>query len=493
MFLFFVTVLLTLSYLWLKNRYSYWERLGVPGPKPVYLFGNLLKQLTFQEHISTANKRWHRTYNNVPYLGFYKMLQPAVMIRDPELQREILVRAFMNFDENDATVDDSDELIKANPFILSGDEWRHSRAMFGASFSANKIKIVFPAMLKVANEWEQYVRSLGMNTEIDAKDICSRFTTETVLRCIFSIDGKSFERQSEFLDMGKSVFHPDIITAMVSVITFFIPGIRKFMNISMVPKSMQRRFTEMIREQTKMRDSGSVQCEDVLQFVLNDRDKYQMKETDITGICMGSFIEMYETTANVLALAFYTLAKNPHIQDELARCIQESLEANNNEVTHDLIYKHEYLDKVTTECMRIQPVSFGMQKLCTKDFTMPLLPGQSEPTTIPAGTSVLIPFATVQQDPTYFPDPDYFDPERFSPEQKAQRHKNAHMPFSDGPRMCVGVHQALFNVKMGLFQMIRSFDVKLHPNNKPFKVHPMTFDNIPQDGIKLILTPREAI
>ncbi|KAG4080351.1 hypothetical protein HA402_010843 [Bradysia odoriphaga] len=137
-----------------------------------------------------------------------------------------------------------------------------------------------------------------------------------------------------------------------------------------------------------------------------------MTETHITGICIGAFIEMYETSANVMALALYTLAQNPHIQDELARRIEESLEANNNEITYDLIYKHEYLDKVANECMRIQPVSFGMQKLCTKDFTMPLLPGQSEPTTIPAGTSVLIPFATVQKDPTYFPDPDYFDPER---------------------------------------------------------------------------------
>ncbi|KAG4080239.1 hypothetical protein HA402_010731 [Bradysia odoriphaga] len=198
------------------------------------------------------------------------------MIRDPELQREILVRAFMNFDKNDTTVDAGDELIKTNPFVLSGDEWRHSRAMFGASFSANKIKAVFPAMLKVADEWEQYVRSLGTNMEIDGKDVCSRFTIETVLRCIFSIDGKSFERQSEFLELGKSVFNPDIITAMKAVTALFIPGIRKFVSYSMVPKSVERRFKEMVREQIEMRDSGSVQCDDVLQFVLNDRDKYRM-------------------------------------------------------------------------------------------------------------------------------------------------------------------------------------------------------------------------
>lgn len=493
MFLYFVIALLTVSYLWLRNRYSYWERLGVPGPKPVYLFGNLLKQLTFQEHMSVAYTRWHNTYNNVPYVGFYKLLQPAVMIRDPELQREVLVKAFMNFHTNDISISDEDVLLKTNPFFSTGEEWRHSRALFGNFFSAGKTKSVFPAMLQVTKEWEQYVRSLGTDAEIDAKDICSRYTTGTMLRCTFSIDGKTFQKQSEFLDIGKSIFNPDLLTALKTMAAFFVPVVQKILKISTLPKFLDRRFRELIRDQIKIRDSGSVQCEDVLQMVLNGREKYEMTETQITGICLGFFAEAYETSGNVLSSALYMLAKHPHIQDELARRIQESLEANNNEITYDLINKHEYLDKVATECMRIQPTFFGIQKLCTKAYTMPLLPGQSKPTTLPVGTSVLIPFSTVQQDPVHFPDPDVFDPERFSPEQKALRHKSAHMPFSDGPRMCLGMHLAMFNFKMGLFQMIRLFDVKFHPNNKPFRLHPMSFFNIPQDGFKLTFTPRKTV
>ncbi len=171
MLLFFVIALISLGYLWLRHRYSFWERHGVPGPKPVYLFGNLLKQLTFQEHISVAYKQWHNTYNNVPYVGFYKLLQPAVMIRDPELQREVLVKAFANFHKNDVTISDGDDLLKTNPFFSSGEEWRQSRTLFGNFFSANKTKTVFPAMVKVGNEWEEYVRSLGTNAEINAKDV----------------------------------------------------------------------------------------------------------------------------------------------------------------------------------------------------------------------------------------------------------------------------------------------------------------------------------
>lgn len=71
-----------------------------------------------------------------------------------------------------------------------------------------------------------------------------------------------------------------------------------------------------------------------------------MTENQITGITIGFFVEAYETSSNVLSSALYQLTKHPHIQDELARSIHESLAANNNEITYDLIYKNEYLEKV---------------------------------------------------------------------------------------------------------------------------------------------------
>lgn len=71
-----------------------------------------------------------------------------------------------------------------------------------------------------------------------------------------------------------------------------------------------------------------------------------MTEIQIIGTCAVFFIEAYETSANTLSLALYNLAKHHHIQEELARHIHDSLVANNNEITYDLIHKHEHLEKV---------------------------------------------------------------------------------------------------------------------------------------------------
>lgn len=71
-----------------------------------------------------------------------------------------------------------------------------------------------------------------------------------------------------------------------------------------------------------------------------------MTETEIAGTCLGFFFEAYDSSPNTLVWALYLLAKNKHIQDELARSIEESIAANDNQITYDLVQKHEYLDKV---------------------------------------------------------------------------------------------------------------------------------------------------
>lgn len=93
------------------------------------------------------------------------------MIRDIELQRGILVKAFLNCHENDANVSDDDDLRKMCPFCNNGEKWQRYRDLLVNFFSANKTRRVFPCMLQVGRDWEKYVRSLGTNAEVDAKDV----------------------------------------------------------------------------------------------------------------------------------------------------------------------------------------------------------------------------------------------------------------------------------------------------------------------------------
>lgn len=79
--------------------------------------------------------------------------------------------------------------------------------------------------------------------------------------------------------------------------------------------------------------------------------------------------------------------------------------------------------------------------------------------TIPTGTSVCVPQATLHKNPEYFPNPDEFDPDRFLPENVKKRHPYAFLPFSSGSRNCLGGKFALMAVKMMVAHIIRHFEV----------------------------------
>lgn len=73
-----------------------------------------------------------------------------------------------------------------------------------------------------------------------------------------------------------------------------------------------------------------------------------MDDVKVAGALLSFFVESYETAGNNLSVALYNLARHSHIQDELATRIAESMAANNNEITYELIHKHEYLDMVAS-------------------------------------------------------------------------------------------------------------------------------------------------
>ena len=79
--------------------------------------------------------------------------------------------------------------------------------------------------------------------------------------------------------------------------------------------------------------------------------------------------------------------------------------------------------------------------------------------TLPRGAEVHIPAIGIHLDERHYPDPDKFEPERFSKEAKAARQPMTYMAFGQGPRMCVGSRFALLEIKVGLAMLLREFDI----------------------------------
>lgn len=129
----------------------------------------------------------------------------------------------------------------------------------------------------------------------------------------------------------------------------------------------------------------------------------------------------------------YELALNQDIQDRLRSEIEEVLENHNGEVTYDAIMEMKYLDMVFNETLRKWPVLDSQIRKCDKDFKIP-----NSKLVVEAGTLIMIPTVGLHHDERFWENPEKFDPERFTEENVKRRHPFCYIPFSEGPRICIG-------------------------------------------------------
>ncbi|XP_011705277.1 PREDICTED: probable cytochrome P450 6a13 [Wasmannia auropunctata] len=144
------------------------------------------------------------------------------------------------------------------------------------------------------------------------------------------------------------------------------------------------------------------------------------------------FLAGFETSSTTMTYALYEMAQHQDIQDKVCEEIDEVL-AKYDDLTYDAVNEMPYLHKVINETMRKYPPLPGLNRICTKEIVLP-----TTNIRVPKGTLISIPVLGLHRDPSIYPDPDKFDPERFSAEEIAKRHRYAYLPFGEGPHICIG-------------------------------------------------------
>jgi cytochrome P450 len=220
-------------------------------------------------------------------------------------------------------------------------------------------------------------------------------------------------------------------------------------------------------------------------MLLDARDEEtgeSMSDKQIRDETMTLFLAGHETTAIALSWALYLLSKNPAVLRKLEREVDDAL-GTRTPGFDDL--KHlEYTRMVVEETLRLYPPAWIVGRTALEDDE---IGGYF----IPKGSIVAMSPYLVHRHPKFWTNPEGFDPERFSAQQSAGRHKYAYVPFGAGPRICIGNTFALMEAQLCLAMMVRRFRFELAPGAR-LEMNPVVTLR-PRDGVPMRVRARDAV
>ncbi|XP_039431532.1 cytochrome P450 4d2-like isoform X1 [Culex pipiens pallens] len=194
--------------------------------------------------------------------------------------------------------------------------------------------------------------------------------------------------------------------------------------------------------------------------------------------------EGHDTTTIAITFTLMLLAKHPDIQEKVYQEVTEIIGKDlNAPTTYRNLQDMKYLELVIKESLRLYPpVPIIGRKFTEKT--------EIDGKVVPEDSNFNVGIILMHRDPTQFEDPERFDPERFSPERTTELSSPyAYIPFSAGPRNCIGQKFAMLELKSTLSKIIRNYRLT-ETGPEPKLIIQLTLK--PKDGLKVAFVPRDA-
>lgn len=380
------------------------------------------------------------------------------------------VKDFDYFQDHKSFIDeDADDLFGNTLLFLRGQKWRDMRATLSPAFTGSKIRLMFDLVSECAFGMTKYLLKESENSacmKIEMKELFSRCSTDVIATCAFGLKVNSLEnKNNEFLLSGKKVFKFSIVNF---ILIRLLPKLMRLLKINFVDSSTSKYFRSLVLDTIDAREREKIYRPDMINIMMQVRkgnlagqsnsDSHlpnndgfaavqeshigkadvtrSWTDTELAAQCFLFFLAGFDTSSTVLSLLTYGIALNPDVQATLFEEINDSNnKLNGQPLNYDALQKLKYLDQVLSETMRMWPPFAITDRMCVKDYTFDY---NDSKLVIEKNTQIIFSIFGMHYDPKYFPNPDKFDPERFSDENKKYIVPGTYLPFGVGPRNCIG-------------------------------------------------------
>ncbi|XP_022128817.2 probable cytochrome P450 9f2 [Pieris rapae] len=481
--IFLVTAVLTYLYYNYKQIHHYFDARGIKYVPGWPLFGNTIRSSFKKTHMVEDLDAVYRAYPDERYVGYIEGIKNIIMIRDPEIIKAVTVKDFEHFvDHRDFIPVEVEPLMGDSMFSMKGDRWRDMRTTLSPAFTSSKMRRMMPFMNEISANIIEYVKE-HIDEDMNIDDLIRRYTNDVIASTAFGLTVNSLkDKDNEFYRTGQGLFNFSFFRRIIFIINMLFPAVAKILGVRIFPPEGTSFFMNIVSGTMEHREKNNIERPDMIQLLMEaskgklktDKEgtdevatEYELKSTDtsrnwsqseLAGQVFIFFAAGFESSASTLVMLLHEIALNNEVQEKLYQEIREFQEKHGS-LVYDRISDLKYLDCVLNEALRKWSVAVVADRVCTKPYELPPPRDGGKPCKLNLNDIVYTPINSLHMDPLYFPNPQVFDPERFSDENKNNIKPFTFMPFGAGPRICIGIRFAVMELKVLLYYLIANFKV----------------------------------
>ena len=410
-----------------------------------------------------------RDYGELAYFRLGR--QHVYLVSSPDWVREILVNNQANFTKS-RILQRARILLGEGLLTSEGQQHVRQRRLVQPGFHRERLASYASVMsayaVRLRERWNP-------GDTVDVAEEMMRLTLSIVGKTLFSAD---IEAAASDIGASMTTVLKMFRMLMMPFSEYFeklpLPSIRRF---EKAREHLDATIYGLIRERRESgRDAG-----DLLSMLLlaQDDESGSMTDQQVRDEALTLLLAGHETTAQALTWTWYLLSQNPACEQRLHREIDSVLQGRVPDFED--LPRLPYTEMIFAEALRLYPPAWAIGRRAVADFE---LGG-----TRIAGHSICIlsPYV-VHRDARWFPDPERFDPERWTPEARESRPKFSFFPFGGGSRVCIGERFAWMEGILTLATFAQKWKLRLAPGQR---VEPLPLITLrTKHGMRMIVEPR---
>jgi cytochrome P450 len=269
---------------------------------------------------------------------------------------------------------------------MKDEAWKNKRNEVIPAMTPVKLKAMYPLILDGTKNLTDFIAretSKEPSKAFDSREICARYTCDSITSCTFGADAQSFTSSNPFFyEKGRQM-----LRGMANSLQSYIP-------IKMLPPEVESFFIEIAKEAIKCRTESKIQQEDFLTHTILIKDRKGMDDLDAAAHCVTLFLDGYETTSVTLHHTLYELGRNKQIQGKLRKEIMENL-GDDDCLSYEKLLELEYLNQVFYETLRLHPPLLLTTRVASEDVQVQGFKGHT--ITMKKGSCIWIPIPSIHR------------------------------------------------------------------------------------------------